>query len=395
MKRDAKLAAALIAPCLLLLAACNLNMSPGAGANQISGPPVVEILAPLANSTYLEGVAVNVQARVSNAGADLARVDFSVDGQVFDSQLSPDGGDAFSLSASWQAAGAGAHLLGVVALRGDGSGSAPASVTVTVIGQAPAVGSGGGAPATGGGAGGPQDDQQAAEPTAAPPTRAPEPASDRPMGRVLRGAYVRSGPDTRFAPPIGSVAAGDMLELIAVHHHETWYKVNYYTGEGWVFAALLEVSGDVASLPKLWGPPLPEPTALPTTAAPTADPGANVSLVAGNMRHTGGGGQITCGVGFRVEVDVHNPNSVRSAGGVVHFLDHTGIDEQNFARVSASFPPIEPGQTIGVGTDITVTYHYKESHVLRACINRQCGFKEPDVADENHFPYTLQKGSCT
>ena len=390
MRWDAKLAAALTAPCLLLLVACNLNMSPGAGANQISGPPLVEILAPLANSTYLEGVAVNVQARVSNAGVDLARVDFSVDGEVFDSQASPDGGAAFSVNASWNAAGAGAHVLGVVALRNDGSSSAPASVTVTVIGQAPAAGS------AGDGAGGddrpgPQDSPPASEPTAAPPTRAPAPAADRPMGRVLRGAYVRSGPDTRFAPPIGSIAAGDQVELIAINYHKTWYKIRYYNGEGWVFAALLEVSGPVEDLPETWGPPLPEPTALPPTTAPTVDGGTAVNLVAGILRNNAG--EIRCNYGFRVELDVHNPNAVRSAGGTVHFLDYSNPDGNLVtARAQGSFPPIEPGQTISAHADFSLNYHYNKEHTMRACINRQCGIQEPDVADENHFSYTLKKG---
>lgn len=406
MRRDAKVATTLFALLLaLLLAACNLSVAPGPSNRVLSGPPVVQIQAPLPNSSYLEGVAVNIQAQVQNAGSGPAIVTFSADGVAFDNQtdLNSAGTGAFNAGAGWTASGAGAHVLSVVARRDDGSSSAPASVTVNVISQGAGPTQGDGDAGDGGSDGdaGRRDGEPAREPE---PTDVPEPTSDRPMARVLRGAYVRDGPDTRFAPPIGSIAAGDQVELLAVNIHKTWYKIKYYNGEGWVFGSLLEVSGDVEDLPAVWGPPLPEPTPVPPTAAPvvvvpTAVPVANVNLVAGNMRHNQASGNIVCGQGFSVEIDVHNPNTVRSAGGTVHFLDYASrgggvFDRGNIARVSANFAPIEPGQTIGVSAPMTIGFHYNETHTLRACINRVCDFQEPDVADEGHFNYTLRKGNC-
>ncbi|MCY4525777.1 MAG: Ig-like domain-containing protein, partial [Anaerolineaceae bacterium] len=104
MRPFANAAAALSALILLpLLAACNLTVSPGPQVEEISGPPQVQILSPMPNSTYLEGVAVNIQVQVGNAGADLARVDFAVDSQVLDSQASPnsEGVSTFIASSSW------------------------------------------------------------------------------------------------------------------------------------------------------------------------------------------------------------------------------------------------------------------------------------------------------
>ena len=404
MRRDAKLAATLFT---LLLAACNLNMAPGPSNQVISGPPLVQIQAPLPNSSYLEGVAVNIQAQVQNAGSGPASVTFYADNVAFDNQtdLNSAGTGTFNAGASWTSSGAGAHVLSVVARRDDGSSSAPASVTVNVISQGAGPTQGDGDAGDSGDSGDVGDaGRQDGEPAREEPTDVPEPTFDGPMARVMRGAYVRAGPDTRFAPPIGSIAAGDQVELLAINIHKTWYKIKYYNGEGWVFGSLLEVSGDVEDLPAVWGPPLPEPTPVPPTAAPapapvepTAVPVANVNLVAGNMRHNQASGELVCNVGFQIEIDVHNPNTVRSAGGTVHFLDYASrgggvFDRGTIARVSANFPPIEPGQTIGVSTGMTISYHYNETHTLRACINRECRFDEPDVADENHFNYTLRKG---
>ena len=60
----------------LLLASCNL------GADQaqtvISGVPNVQLSAPLPNATFMEGVPVNIQALISNAGPDIGRVEIVV-----------------------------------------------------------------------------------------------------------------------------------------------------------------------------------------------------------------------------------------------------------------------------------------------------------------------------
>lgn len=410
MKRDAKVAATLFTLLLaLLLAACNLSAAPGPSNQVISGPPVVQIQAPLPNSSYLEGVAVNIQAQVQNAGSGPASVTFSADGVAFDNQtdLNSAGTGTFNAGAGWTASGAGAHVLSVVARRDDGSSSAPASVTVNVISQGagPTRGDGGAGDSGSDGDAGPQEGEPARE----EPTERPEPTSDLPMARVLRGAYVRGGPDTRFAPPIGSIAAGDQVELLAVNIHKTWYKIRYYNGEGWVFGSLLEVTGDVEDLPAVWGPPLPEPTPVPPTAAPvavvpTAVPVGDVDLVAGEMRHGSPGGVIRCGVGFNIEVDVANVGTTRSPAGRVRFVDYaykrdgSRLDDTPQAEV-AQFPPIEPGQTVGASAWLTVTRHFNQPHNITAIVNFDNAIPER-TADNNTSTlgtgYTLAKegGTC-
>ena len=181
--------------------------------------------------------------------------------------------------------------------------------------------------------------------------------------------------------------------------HKTWYKIKYYNGEGWVFGSLLEVSGNVDDLPVVYGPPLPAPTAIPVTAVPPTAV-LNVNLVAGNMRHNAGR-TITCGIGFRVEVDVANVGSTRSPGGNVRFLDYATkrdggrLEPQIEAEVIGTFPPIEPGQTVGASASITVNVHYGESHILWAYVNHDNTVPEADKDNNvNHFTYTLQRGNC-
>ena len=220
MRWDAKLLAVLSGLVLLLLAACNLSTQPDPASQALAGVPAVQIVAPLPNATYLEGVTVNIQAQIQNAGPDLARVDFAVDNQVFASLTDPNstGASVLSVSESWVSSGTGAHSLSVSAVRGDGSFSVPVNVTVTVVGQVSQPSQGDSGTTSGGGVGsgdaGQQPREQPQEPERTAPE--PEPTSDRPMARFLRGANVRSGPDTRFAPPIGSIAAGDQAELLAI-----------------------------------------------------------------------------------------------------------------------------------------------------------------------------------
>ena len=64
---------------LILMTGCTLN-NVSVPNETISGAPTVRILAPQPNATYMEGVAVNLQATISNAGKDIDRVEIVIDG---------------------------------------------------------------------------------------------------------------------------------------------------------------------------------------------------------------------------------------------------------------------------------------------------------------------------
>ena len=117
------------------LTACTLN-NVGVPA-AVSGDPVVRILSPLPNATYFEGIAVNIQAQVSNAGANIDRVEVVIDGATVATLSAPNPTDAaaFNVTHGWSATGLGAHTISLTAYRPDGSTSAPVSVEITVVAQ--------------------------------------------------------------------------------------------------------------------------------------------------------------------------------------------------------------------------------------------------------------------
>lgn len=388
-----------------VLAACNLNSTADVSNQPITGAPQVQIVSPLPNATYLEGVAVNIQALVTNAGPEIDRVEISVDDTIVSSltQPNPSGAPSFSVTESWPAAGAGPHTITVVAIRGDGAASDPASVTMTIVNQVsqpqtqpqPTTDSGA---SSGSGQTGSQSGSNTqpvpAQPTDTPkPTDTPQPqptaTSDVPMATLLVGANVRRGPDTLFEPPIGSIAANDSVEVVAVNPDHTWYKVKYYNGDGWVFGNLVSISGNVDNLPVDAGPPKPTLTFTPVPA--TATPVVEVNLVAGNI--TTDPGSISCKQTFKVFVDIANFGSTRSPGGEIRVRDEAnGLKTET----SGAFGEIDPGQTRNFGPiPLTVDTNFDVEHTLTVIVDPNNAIPETNEGDNsNSIKYTLKKGSC-
>lgn len=78
-----------------------------------------------------------------------------------------------------------------------------------------------------------------------------------PIARFDSRVNVRRGPNVVFGPPIGGFFAGETAEILALNLDETWLKVRYGDGEGWVFEQLATIEGDTNQLPRESGPPLP------------------------------------------------------------------------------------------------------------------------------------------
>jgi uncharacterized protein YraI len=60
---------------------------------------------------------------------------------------------------------------------------------------------------------------------------------------------VRSGPGTQYTI-IGKIRAGDALDITGRRADNAWLRVNFNGQEGWVSAALFDVTGDVATAPE-------------------------------------------------------------------------------------------------------------------------------------------------
>lgn len=394
---------------LMGLSACNLSVNPDDAPANLSSAPVVTIAAPLANASFLAGVSVNIQASVTNAGPDIHRVEIALDDRILLElpQPNPEGDLAFTVSEAWIADGNGPHIITVTAIRADGTTSAPATVSITVLG----------------------DDDNASQqdnPTSLPtntnpnanatnpplptpivtalPANTPVPQAQNtqappatatpsvPMATFTTGINVRRGPDLLFNPPLGQVAPNESSEILAVNSARTWYKVRYYNSEGWVYGPLITISGDTSQLPIDNGPPVPTLTPVPPTAIPPSPvPQTNVNLVAGNIR-TDPDTRV-CRETFNIYIDVANFGTERSPSGTISVVN---IAPAGNSTTEGGFGPIEPGQTINVGPiPLTVSVNYNELHTLRITLDPNNLIPEANKGDNTReITYTLQQGAC-
>jgi uncharacterized protein YraI len=393
-----------------LMTGCSLNFSPQNVAQPISGAPEVSIISPPPNSTYREGVNVIVQALVSNAGSDIDRVEVAVDASIIATltDVNPNGAASFSVTHSWTAAGAGAHDVSVTTFRSDGTSSVPASVAFTVVSALPET---------------TQEVGQTSEPApgstqrptnpSAPATIAPTntaaqpppaqqtavPTSSTAIATFNQPVNVRRGPGTIFNPPIGSFNAGQTSDILARNPGGDWYKVRYGGSEGWVFAQLITVSGDVSSLPVDQGPPLPTaapPTAIPPTPIPaaTAAPATTANLVTGVVVLNPS--QPVCNETFSIGFDVANLGSQATASsGTVSVHDARAADGSTQQETIGGFPVLQAGQTFRVEMPITVSTWYDEDHRLTLVIDPNNQIPETQDGDNRvEVTYRLAKGSC-
>ncbi|MBL8161515.1 MAG: SH3 domain-containing protein [Anaerolineae bacterium] len=405
----------------LLLGACNLLTAPDGGGQQsvISGAPVVQIVSPAPNATFREGVAVPIQALISNAGADIDRVEIVVNGSIVATLPKPNTANtpSFSITQSWQPGNAGQYTLGVTAFRADGSSSAPVTVTVTIVGQGAqptptnTVTSGQQAQPTPAG----QQTQptnppqpttagQQTQPTAAPqqPTDPPPPSAtpSNPTVTTTQGVNLRRGPGTEFAPPVGSMPANATADIVAVNPARTWYKVRSSFGEGWITAQYVTVSGDTNNIPVDVGPPTPVPATATFTPVPaTATPITQVNLFAGNIRIDPASAPcFPPGQGsFNIYIDVANlGTSANTVGGTISVQDVLASNGAEQGRTQGAFGILQPGQTVASGPiPLTISTNYGQQHKLILIVDAGGAVPETNENDNRaEFTFTLSKGTC-
>lgn len=390
----------------LLLASCNLNE--GQGQTVITGDPVVQLSAPLPNATFLEGVPVNIQALISNAGPDIGRVEIVVDGTVIASLASPNtsGAATFSIpTQSWPASGAGPHTISVTAFRADGSSSTAGTVTITVVSQvaateevSPTADDSEATTEEGGNTNAQAQPTERPEPTDPPePTDEPEPEAtntpSRPTATITTGVNMRRGPSTTFNPPVGSMPANATADIIAVNPAGDWYKVRSTFGEGWISAAFVTVSGDTSNLPVDPGPPTPVP--FTPTPVPTATPQTSANLVIVGTPvispHP-----LQCNKTASISVTVQNNGTgATAAGGTIFVEDVRASDGSRQQSTTATFPVLQPGQNFTAEMRLTVSTFFNEGHRINIRIDSDNAVPETNEGDNNFSSdYVLQKANC-
>lgn len=418
---------------LIAAAACTLpgsNTEPTSSVPVISGAPVIQISSPLPNATYLEGTDVNVVLRVENAGPDIARVEITLDGAIIGTALSPnpDGAAAFVVEQSWKA-NVGQHTIAVTAFRADNSQSDPKSVTINVVPQTRPADSSGTNNQTGSSGNNnpsPQpsntpepptpaqqttgnDNQfgnppasQNTNPPAQAPTSTPEPPTpippsptpNKPQGTITTGANVRSGPSTAFNPPIGSLAANTVVDLLGINPDGTWYKIRYYNADGWISSTLMTVTGSTSSLPVDVGPPTPIP-ATATPIPPTATPAPQINLTVVNIQTSPH--PLVCQKASEIQVTVRNEGAQATAsGGTIRIWAILVSSGQEIGSTETVFPALQPGQQFTAGAFLTVSVNHSELQRILVEVDSKKVIGESNENDNTRqdVDYTLAKGSC-
>ena len=391
--------------------------------------PVVDLAAPLDGAAYLEGVPVNVIARVTNAGEDIDRVEVVVGDSIVSTVPVPNpaGAPAFSVSQSWTPDGPGAYQLALTVFRTDGSSASSPLRDVEVVGAdgppaesapqtteetLPTIPP---APETAAteelnvepepeqveAEAEPETEEAAAPDEPEPETPADaapeEQASGPPTAVITVGANVRAGPGTTF-PVVGTLAANTETELLAVNGAGSWYKIRVYNGEGWIFSDLVTTTGD-DQLPIDEGPPPPPPTATPvpaTAVPPTAEP-TNVNLT------FDGPIQIdpfppACGetMAFRINVENTGTSAFGSTATVV--IRDVHIDSGTVTETRAPVPDLPAGGEASIdGIFLTVETNFDTQHRIEVILDADNQLSETNEDDNRSSgnEYTLtNEGGC-
>lgn len=373
---------------VLICASCNLSTMPEDASAQFEGPPVIHIAAPQPGQTYLAGTTVIVQARVENAGPDLARVAVLLDEAVLGERLQPNETNAavLPLTIDWPTSNTGQYTISVVAERADGS-AAHEEVSIEVISrQRPEA-----AP--------PSDTAtNAPQPTTAPsstpdspsspvPTQTTEPAAlgpSRVAGTVLAVANLRPGPGVDSGLPLGSLHADSAVMLVAVNPERDWYRVTTGDGgEGWIDARFVEAAETTAGLP------------VDTGETPAAANGVNLMVTNIDLEPA----TPVCGQATTIRATVRNSGTLDSQTRPwVSAKAHLISDQSVLAEIAETtyLTQLAAGEETTLEMSITITANYGQAQHILVTVDAGNHILETNENDNigGSAEFELSQGNC-
>ncbi|MCL4875024.1 MAG: SH3 domain-containing protein [Anaerolineae bacterium] len=77
------------------------------------------------------------------------------------------------------------------------------------------------------------------------------------QGQVIN---VRPGPGTNYNPPITTIPASGVYNVVGRNEDSSWWKINYGGGEGWVGGGVTRRGGNCSNVPVVSYPPPPQET---------------------------------------------------------------------------------------------------------------------------------------
>lgn len=348
---------------MLLSAGCNLGFIGEGAPPSFEGPPAIKIAAPTPNQTFLAGATVIVQARVENAGPDLARVSVLLDDALLGEKLIPNETNAaiLPLTIDWPTSKAGAFTISVLAERNDGT-FAREDVSILVVEAA-------------------RDAVEATAPEM-PDTTAPGAASKvQVIGTMLQPARIRQGPGATF-DLVGNLDENREITIIAVNPTRTWYRISHDDpAEAWVYAEFVSAA-DISLLPVESGPPLPA--------------AGGVNLVVLDVQIDA---PLVCGEESMVRARIQNTGAdeTQSVAWVIAeaFLlaDQSSlIDDPPPAFIKT----LKADEEHTVEIPLTLTARIDQEQFIRVVVDSGNHLPETDETDNtrNSASFILQKGNC-
>ena len=353
---------ALLLLLMLICAGCNLGHSGESAPARFEGPPVIKIASPSPNQIFLAGATVIVQARVENAGPDLARVSVLLDDALLGEELNPNVTNAavLPLTIDWPSHSAGEFVISVRAERGDGS-SASEEVSILVIDEA-------------------REDSARDSEAAVPALSAA--ADVQVAGTMLQPARIRQGPGAAY-DLIGNLDENHEIIIVAVNPTRTWYRIRVDDlADAWVYAEFVSATADLSLAPVETGPPLP------------AAEGVNLVLLEVQIEPP-----LVCGQQSMVRARVRNAGADETQS-VAWVIAQALLKDED--RPLIENPPPAYLKTLLAGEEVTVelplrlSTEVEREQFIRVVVDSGNHLPETDETDNarNSAAFVLQKGEC-
>lgn len=383
---------------VLVCAGCNLGFTGEGAPTSFEGPPIIHIAAPAPNQTFLAGSKVIVQARVENAGPDLARISVLLDDALLGEKVNPNETNAavLPLTIDWPTSNTGEFKISVLAERGDGE-SAREDVHIRVISESSAESAASSEtarqeaiapdPQEAAADGQPDaavDGEQPPEQPAPAPTVA-EPAVSGPSriaGTMTQPARIRVGPGATY-DLVGNLDEDLEVMIVAVNPSREWYRIAYNDlSDAWVYAEFVLPAEDTSGLPVETGPPMP------------AEQGVNLIVVDVRLEPP-----IVCNQQATVRARIRNEGT-DEAGNVAWVIAQPVLMSDGSSLLEnpplAYLKPLEADEEDTVEFPLTLTTHADQEQFIRIVVDSGNHLPETDETDNtrNSTSFILQQGEC-
>jgi hypothetical protein len=188
---------------------------------------------------------------------------------------------------------------------------------------------------------------------------------------------VRSGPGDQYEI-LGQLTLGEQATVIGANLDYSWVVINFRGRQGWLATYLVDITGDLRSVPEIPIPPAPTPN---VTATPTTPPTVDVIIDSVVASPT----PIIAGQNFTINITVRNignsPAGTFAVGGTF---------PPNTTYLVANVPPLQAGQSVIVPLTGILTQGGTYTTSLTIDVNNQV--QEGVVGEQNNiynFTYTV------